>query len=133
MTALYSPPDWLLSTFISTLEPPLEVTVSPPWASVRTGCWTAICILLIVGGGRTTGCCVPQHSGLKRILRIGWRMPPPSDKGKCRVTIYPITICHRPQFGHDRIPAALPAAAAVATSTCLQSEFCPLPSDSAWT
>lgn len=27
--------------------------------------------------------------------RIGWRMPPPPDKGKCRVTIYPITIYHR--------------------------------------
>src|SRR5215831_10188586 len=31
--------------------------------------------------------------------------------------------------GRDRIAAALPAAAAVATSPCLQSEFCPLPSD----
>jgi hypothetical protein len=27
------------------------------------------------------------------------------------VTIYPITIYHRPQFGRDRIAAALPAAA----------------------
>jgi hypothetical protein len=49
MTAPYSPPDWLLSTFISTLEPPFEVTVSPPWGGVRTGCWTDICSLLIVG------------------------------------------------------------------------------------
>lgn len=122
---------------------PLEVTVSPPWGSVRTGCWTDICSLLIVDPrssrlpdglrpDRTARCCVPQHSGLNRILRIGWRMPPP-DKGKCRVTIYPITIYHRPQFGRDRIAAALPAAAAVATSPCLQSEFCPLPSDSAGT
>jgi hypothetical protein len=39
---------------------------------------------------------VPQHSGLKRIPRIGWRMPPPPDKGKCPVTIYPITIYHGP-------------------------------------
>jgi hypothetical protein len=47
MTAPYSPLDWLLSTFISTLEPPLEVTVSPPWGGVRTGCWTAILYLLV--------------------------------------------------------------------------------------
>ena len=85
------------------------------------------------GAGRPTRCCVPQHTGLNRIVRLGWRMPPPSDKGKCRVTIHPITIYHRPQFGHDRIAAALPAAAAVATSPCIQSEFCPLPSDSAGT
>lgn len=64
---------------------------------------------------------------------IGWRMPLPRDKGKCRVTIYPITIYHGPHFGRRSRRAALPAAVAVATSPCLQSEFCPLPSDSAET
>jgi hypothetical protein len=38
---------------------------------------------------------------------------------------------HLSQFGRYRIAAALPAAAAVTTSPRLQSEFCPLPSDSA--
>jgi hypothetical protein len=65
------------------------------------------------------------------MLRIGWKMPPLADKGKCRVTIYLITIYHRPQFGHDRIAAAFSAAAAVAASLCFQSELCPLRSDSA--
>jgi hypothetical protein len=49
------------------------------------------------------------------------------------VTIYPIAIYHRPQFGRDRIAVALPAAAAVATTSCLQSEFCPQPSEAAGT
>src|SRR3954453_11163979 len=48
-TVPYSPPDWLLSTLISTVEPPLDVTVSPPWGGVRTGCWTDIFVAPIVG------------------------------------------------------------------------------------
>jgi hypothetical protein len=68
------------------------------------------------GVGRPTRGRVLQHGGLKRILRISWRMPPPPDKGKYPVTIYPITIYHGPQFRRDRIAAALPAATAVATS-----------------
>jgi hypothetical protein len=48
---------------------------------------------------------VPQHRGLKRILRISGRMSPPPNKGKYPVTIYTITIYHRPLFRRDRIAA----------------------------
>jgi len=43
------------------------------------------------------------------------------------VTIYLITTFHRPQFGRDRIVAALPAAAAVATPRVFNVSFvyCP--------
>src|SRR3954452_23595576 len=78
MTTPYSPPDWLLSTFISTLEPPLEVTVSPPWGGVRTGCWTDICSLLIVGplfdfAVEAKGC-RSQRTVKHAILRGEWEM-----------------------------------------------------------
>jgi hypothetical protein len=78
MTVPYSPPDWLLSTFISTLEPPLEVTVSPPWGGVRTGCWTDICSLLIVGPlfdfAVAAKGCRSQRAVKHGILRGEWEM-----------------------------------------------------------
>src|SRR3954447_10505050 len=78
MTVPYSPPDWLLSTFISTLEPPLEVTVSPPWGGVRTGCWTDICNLLIVeplfGFAVAAKTCRSQRAVKHDIPRGEWEM-----------------------------------------------------------